>query len=147
MKTETLQALLLDRELGELSPEVAELLEAYLAEHPAALGESEAAVHTVNTMRETVRRFPHLVAVAEPPEGGRVVAVRSWRYPWLLRAAALIMATSVAAWLGYEGGRSGTTPGNVAAGQKQGGQFDGLWTQYQVAYDANRRPFVTSYTR
>ncbi len=34
MKTETLESLLLDRALGELSPEIGELLDAYLAQAP-----------------------------------------------------------------------------------------------------------------
>ena len=37
MKTETLETLLIDRALGALSPEVAELLESHLIQNPDAV--------------------------------------------------------------------------------------------------------------
>jgi anti-sigma factor RsiW len=53
MKSETLDALLIDRALGELAPETNELLEAYLAQTPAAAGQAEATVRTVAEARRT----------------------------------------------------------------------------------------------
>lgn len=52
MKPESLEGLLIDRALGELSPEVAELLNAYLSANPAA---AEQAAAWTETWRSAVR--------------------------------------------------------------------------------------------
>ncbi len=55
MKTETLEALLLDRALGQLTPEVAELLDEHLAQNPAAAARAAALTGTVDLARTAVR--------------------------------------------------------------------------------------------
>jgi hypothetical protein len=135
MKPETLQSLLMDREMSELSPEVTELLDAYLAANPSARREAEAVARTVQTTRETVRRFPELAA-----RDNRVVSFAAWFSPWLARAAALIVVAGAAAWLGYRAGRPPVAP--VARTEHK--QFEGLWTQYNVAYDARGAVTIVS---
>jgi anti-sigma factor RsiW len=54
MKTETLEALLLDHVLGELSPEVAELLETHLAHNPEAARQADGLASTVQLARQTM---------------------------------------------------------------------------------------------
>jgi hypothetical protein len=152
MKPETLNAWLMDRELGELSPEAAELLEAYLVAVPAARSEADAVARTVCTARETVRRFPELAPVIESASAFRVGPIRFLFNPWMARAAALIAVASLCTWLGYRAGISETPankriiagtarPPHVAARVAET-PFDGLWTQYQVGYDGHRKAFT-----
>jgi anti-sigma factor RsiW len=54
MKIETLEPLLLDHALGELRPEVAALLEAYLAQNPAAAARAGALSETLALARRAV---------------------------------------------------------------------------------------------
>jgi anti-sigma factor RsiW len=54
MKTETLEALLLDHALGELSPEVAELLETHLARNPEAARQADGLASTVQRARQAL---------------------------------------------------------------------------------------------
>ncbi len=54
MKPETLEALLLDRAMGELSPEVAELLEAHLAGVPDAARQAGGLAAVVQQARQAV---------------------------------------------------------------------------------------------
>ena len=51
MKTETLETLLIDRALGELSPEVGELLETHLAGNPHAARNADNLAETVRLVR------------------------------------------------------------------------------------------------
>ncbi len=51
MKTETLEALLIDRALGALSPEVAELLENHLVQNPGAARQADGLAATVQLAR------------------------------------------------------------------------------------------------
>jgi hypothetical protein len=127
MKTETLRALLVDRQLGELPPDIAELLDAYIAVVPAARAEAEATSRTVSVTRETVQRYPELLPEAEK----KVIPV----FLWLLRAAAVIAIVAAAGWLVYR--TSKTTP-VVEARAKN------VWAQYEVAYDSRRGGYVVT---
>ena len=60
MKPESLHALFIDRELGELPPEAVELLEAWLAEHPESTAAVPSIRRTLETTSAAVRRFPVL---------------------------------------------------------------------------------------
>jgi hypothetical protein len=68
MKTETLEALLIDRALGALSPEVAELLENYLIQNPDAAQKANGLESTVQLAR-TVAASPVMSMGALPPLG------------------------------------------------------------------------------
>ena len=54
MKPETLESLLIDRTLKELAPEVGELLDAYLAQNPAAAATASQFEETVDLARRAV---------------------------------------------------------------------------------------------
>jgi anti-sigma factor RsiW len=149
MSPETLRALLVDRELGELAPDVAELVDAYLEAVPAARAEADAMARTVNTARETVRRFPDLAPTSEPVAEPQVVPIVYWLAPWLARAAALVAVAALAGWLGYRTGHTAGPSGPVQAGGATAtrvvdSRFKGLWTQYQVAYDSRRGTFIVA---
>ena len=143
MNPETLRGLLVDRELGELAPDIAELLSAYLEAVPAARSEANVMARTVSTTRETVRRFPNLAPTAESEAESRVIPMISWLTPWLARAAAMVAVAGLAAWIGYHAGASGSGAGRTeAVARAADHRFDGLWTRYQVAYDSHRAAFV-----
>ena len=146
MKTETLRSLLVDRELGELAPDVAELLDAYLANMPEARAEADTMARTVHTARETVRRFPELVATPSTTNAtSRVETIRFWFTPSLAYAAALIAVGVTAAWLGFHAGVSNrSVDTKVTVTRAPDHRYDGLWAQYQVAYDSRRGAFVVA---
>jgi anti-sigma factor RsiW len=144
MKPETLRALLIDRQLGELPPDVAELLDAYVGAVPAARAEADSVAGTVTTTRETVRRFPDLAPKVEEETEIRVIPV----FFWLSRAAALIAVAALAGWLGYRAGQSNALVDKpVVVAHVADHRFDGLWAQYQVAYDSRRGTVVVSQER
>ena len=127
MKTETLRALLVDRELGELPPEVKELLDAYIEVVPATRSEVEATTRTLSTARETVRRYPNLEVTTET----KVIPI----WMWLARAAAVIVVAA-AGWFALRPGK--TAPPVVQRPVKK------VWAQYQVAYDSSRGRYVVA---
>lgn len=139
MKSETLRSLLVDQELGELAPDVVELLEAYLATVPEARAEADAMAHTVHVARETVRRFPELVATPTATATSRVETIYPWFAPWLAYAAVLIAVAWIAAWFGFQAGVSKTGVDRVVvAARAPDHRFEGLWTQYHIVYDSGR---------
>ena len=141
MKPETFRALLIDRQLGELPPEIAGLVDAYLEAVPAARAEADAVARTLHTTRETVRRFSELAPAVEAEAEVPVTSI----FYWLARAAALVVVAVLAGWLGYRVGRSDVAVNKPAVvTQVAEHRFDGLWTRYQVAYDARRGAFVVA---
>ncbi len=136
MKSETLRALLVDRELGELPADVTELLDAYVAAVPAAQIEADATARTVLTARDTIRRYPELAPTAETETG--VIPV----FLWLARIAAVVVVAAVAGWFGYRAGHAPVT-GKVAPPVVES-RVHGVWAQYQVAYDSRRGAFVVA---
>jgi len=133
MKQETLQAFLVDRELGELTADVTELLDAYVAAVPAAQAEANATTRTVSTARDTIRRYPYLVPTAGTET--EVIPI----FLWLARIAAVIAVAAIAGWVGYRTGHAGKTAPTVVENR-----VHGVWAQYQVAYDSRRGAFVVA---
>ncbi len=128
MKTETLRALLVDRQLGELPPDTAELLDAYISAVPAAHAEAEATARTMSIARDTVRRYPELLPEAEK----KIIPV----FLWLMRAAAVIAIVAAAGWFVYRNNRTITV---VTSSVKIP-----VWAQYEVAYDSSRGGYVVT---
>jgi hypothetical protein len=127
MKTETLRALLVDRQLGELPTDTAELLDAYIAAVPAARAEAEAMARTMSAARDTVRHYPELLPEAEK----KVIPV----FLWLMRAAAVIAIVVAAGWFVYRTGKIKPVVENRAKS---------VWAQYQVEYDSRRGGYVVT---
>jgi hypothetical protein len=162
MKPESLNALILDRELGELVPEAAELLEAWLAEHPEANahGQSipaafEAARLGLDQLPQTTRaeaeagfataafapatvpvdksaRFSTREARIVEPHGG-------FRPLWGALAAAFVILVGGSGWIGYQTGRQSAeassllNPATPLLTQSSPG--GGPWTRYVVRSD------------
>lgn len=134
MNPETLEALVIDRELGELSPEAADLLEAYLRLSPAARGPAEAMAGTVRATRDAVRLSPDLAPV---PHLNPATSV--FRSPWFARAAAAIVVLGAGVGIGRytsDPGAGSPSPLTGAAPSARGPRGSGPWARYQVAYDA-----------
>lgn len=100
MKPETLQALLIDRSLGEMPAETAELLDAYLAEHPTAAAEAVCLGQTV-----ALARSASLMPACEehplplPPWRRGPAARLPFASPQWLKLAACIVAGLAVGWL------------------------------------------------
>jgi anti-sigma factor RsiW len=117
MKTETLEALLIDRALGALSPEIAELLENYLIENPAAARQANSLLSTVYLARTAVAT-PSPLKNRVPPLNRvrRALAVQSSRnFVWQMSKLAACVALGLTIGLaGRFGGRSDGTPNTAA---------------------------------
>ena len=138
MKTESLQALLAVRELGELDPEVADLLDAHLAACPDARREAEAVARTVASVRAAFRSQPGLAAVRPVPAGWRLTG-RSWPRT-LAQAAGIALLLGLGAAAGYFAGASATgfpaaTLASAVPAAPAAGRYEGLWTRYQTVVD------------
>ncbi|MBE7499956.1 MAG: hypothetical protein HS113_06530 [Verrucomicrobiales bacterium] len=114
MKPESLHALLTDRELGELSPEAGELLDAWLAEHPGAAPAPDVCrLH--DTVRMVFARFPEL-ARPRPPAWRHSPCRRGWvALAWAASVAALLAGTS---WVGFRLGQTSARPA-ATLGQRE----------------------------
>lgn len=111
MNRETIHALVIDRELGELSPESARLLDAYLEEHPEWDHENALTRRTLRLARETVLIYPERgPAAMATGDASRWPVVR---WPSLAAAAALVMVAGLGALLGFTWARH--SPGKSAA--------------------------------
>jgi hypothetical protein len=147
MKPESVNALLVDRELGELSAEAAELLDAWLAEHPQSAAVVPSLRRTVAATRAAVRRFPELAWPEPEPTRARfglsTVRLPSGpRFKWvpLALAASLMFVIGAAAWLGF---RAGEGSALLAAKEESpaptlhanAARSSGPWARYALASD------------
>jgi anti-sigma factor RsiW len=112
MKAETLETLLLDRALGELPPEVAELLDEHLAQNAAAAQQAETLAATLRLTRQAVagpleapRRLPPWEKLRRAQQRQRW-RVRAWE---ATRLAACVALGLTLGWLGHAP-RSAQTP-------------------------------------
>jgi anti-sigma factor RsiW len=94
MKPETLDALLLDRAIGELPAEVAELLETHLARDPDAARQAEKLAATIQLARQAVAMAPE--QPRRPLAVERLRRVRTWQRRWSMTWGIARLAASVA---------------------------------------------------
>ena len=101
MNQETLRNLVLDRELGELSPEASLLLDAYLAEHPEWKSESRQTADLLLLASESTRRFPERGhAVSAPASSWHGASTRL-----MALAAAVVLFAGLSVVTAYRVGR------------------------------------------
>jgi len=103
MKPESLEALLLDQALGELSPEVTELLEAHLARSPESAAQSRELASTAILARESValtRVAPQRRLDVDRLRIARVANRRRAFAGELLRLAACVLLGLTMGWRG-----------------------------------------------
>lgn len=104
MKTEILESLLLDHALGELSPEVAELLETHLAHDPEAARQAAGLASTVQQARKAM-------AITQEAPRRSLAVERLWQaqmthrrsvFIWeLARLAACVVLGLTLGWYGH----------------------------------------------
>ena len=104
MKTETLEMLLLDQAMGELRPEVAELLEAHLTRTPKAARQAAGLAATIQLARQATALTPE--APRRPLAVARLRKVQTamrWRTAaWeLTRMAACAVLGLILGWQGH----------------------------------------------
>ncbi len=146
MKPETLDALLIDHSLGELTPEVEELLQAFLDSDPAAAGRLAVLDTTVGTARKAVA--PRLEPSAPTPFvrtglGMRRKARLPFALPGFLRLAAGLAVGVVLGWLA---GRGPGTPVRTFALARpavvtpagDSGSPAGFWSERRVLAEAHK---------
>jgi len=104
MKPESLHALLIDRELGELSAEAVELLDAWLAEHPESSVAPGSIRRTLETTSAALRRFPELARAEHKSNVLAFPAPRLRLIPLALAASILILLGG-ATWFGFQAGQ------------------------------------------
>jgi len=142
MKPESLHALVIDQHSGELSPEVADLLEAYLVLQPAARKEAEHITETLLLMNATVAEHPECVRVWAQ-DGIKPVCVprRKMTLPMWIKAAAVIAFSALIAAGGFYAGAnhlSSPSP-SIKSVASVAPRRDSPWAQYRMALDPHGR--------
>lgn len=139
MKSESLQALLIDGELGELSSETVELLEAWLAEHPESTAAVPSIRRTLETTSAALRRFPEL---ARPEPNVIAFPARRFRLIPLALAASVLILLGGSAWLGFRAGEAsaqkamaGNHPETAPPPPANAVHNTGPWARYTLASD------------
>ena len=148
MKPETLDALIIDRELGELPADVVELLDNYLQLAPADRQEAETMSRTISTTRETVRRFPELSRGTAQPSPTNIISLPQWFTPWVARTAVVAAVATMGGWLGYRAGTNSVSVQSARLDRKPVAETvvappttantRELWARYNVAFDQRR---------
>lgn len=140
MNPQSLHALIIDRHLGELSPEATELLELHLAQNAGARTEAERVLESLNVTRDAVLQHPELahvtpvVKVITTPMRHRNVIL------WMARAAAVILFAGLTGGSGFLAGRSGVPSSlevktQVATATPLTPRKDSPWARYRMAFD------------
>jgi hypothetical protein len=141
MNPQSFHALIIDRQLGELSPEAGELLDLHLAQNPAAQSEAERILQSLAATGDAMLQHPELSQV---PPVSKSHAMVSWRRsiaPWMMRAAALVLLSATAATLGFVTGRArppsegGSKVLAIVSQPSPPTPNAGPWARYRVTYD------------
>ncbi|MCX6847451.1 MAG: hypothetical protein NTY98_00865 [Verrucomicrobia bacterium] len=138
MKPESLHALVIDQYSGELSPEVADLLEAYLALQPAARKEAEHITETLLLMNATVAEHPECVRVWAQDEIKPLrVPRRKMMLPMWMKAAAVIVFSAFTGAAGFYAGTSRFSAASSAIADVTPVEprRDSPWARYRMALD------------
>lgn len=140
MKPQSLQALLIDRELGELPPDTVELLDAWLAEHPESATGIPPLRRTLETTTAAIRRFPEL---GHPQPNAAAFLTPHFRLAPLALAASVLILLGGSAWLGFRAGehsgmalaKSQAEPAPAPAALASAAKREGPWARYAVGSD------------
>ena len=140
MKTEHLQALVIDRHFGELPAEVTALLDAYLAAHPDAAKEADAVLTSLGVTGQALARHPELVRLTEPETAARGPVLAVPRQQHWARAAAVALLAGLAAMGGFYAGSSrNAVPGvAVSPSSEKPAAMErkaSPWTRYRMTVD------------
>lgn len=138
MKTESLHALIIDHHAGELPPEVAELLESYLATNSAAREEADRFLGVIDITRQTMNLHPELARTFEPASHVPPPRANAAVMPVWLKAAAILTFAALTAAGGYLAGAGRTVGGLPATGVANVTptvRKDSPWARYRMQAD------------
>jgi hypothetical protein len=129
MNPPSLHALIIDQQLGELPPEVAELLETHLAQNAEARAEAERIRQTLTVTQQAMLLHPELARVGMGDPAPRGISA-----PWLAKAAAIALLGALAGAGGFFAGRkpeavSVTTITSAPPAPRK----DSPWARYRIA--------------
>jgi hypothetical protein len=140
MNSTSLHALIVDQHFGELSSEVAELLETHLAQNAASRAEVNRIRQTLAATEHAMLRYPELARV-EPPgsvEKRRVSLGRMLGAPWLAKAALIAVLAGLTGTAGFLfGKKQEITPSTstlaMAGTTQRTPRKDSPWARYRIA--------------
>ena len=136
MKRESFNSLLIDRELGELTPETLELINAWLTEHPEFTSDIAPVQRTLAMTKTVMERFPEL---ARPEDNIIVPPPGVFHANSLALVASLCVLLGGVTWLGFRAGRDSaqsklveTKLRSTVHSQPHKSQPAGPWAHYGV---------------
>lgn len=144
MNSESFYALIVDQHFGELSPEVAELLENHLAQDTGARAEADRIKQTLKVTETAVLRHPELLgaASADLVERRSVSFRRSMGALWLAKAASIALLAALASTAGFFLGKNHNRAPEAALAVrdelKRPERKDSPWARYRVAPERSR---------
>jgi hypothetical protein len=140
MNSTSLHALIVDQHFGELSPEVAELLEAHLAQNATSRAEADRIKQTLAITEHAVLRHPELarVGTADSVEKQRISIRRLFGGGWLAKAASIALLAALAGTAGFLFGKKqetvpSTTALAMAGATQRTPRKDSPWARYRFA--------------
>jgi len=140
MNSTSLHALIVDQHLGELPPEVVELLENHLSENPGARAEADRIRQTLAVTERAVSQHPDLAPVGpiDREDPHQIPIVRSQPMSWLAKAASIALLAALASTAGFLlGKKQEATPGAatlaIANRTERPPRKDSPWARYRVA--------------
>jgi hypothetical protein len=146
MNPTSLHALVVDQYSGELSPEVAELLETYLGENADARAEALRIRKALSITEETVLRHPELGRVMESrveDAGQPAISKRRIVLSWVAKAASVALLAALTGGAGFFAGQrmnqrellpaSATDDSTLRTPRKES-----PWARYRIAPERGR---------
>lgn len=109
MTPESFHALIIDHHFGELTPDVAELLQTHLDEHPEAEAERRRILVALDATGRATDQFPRLIQINPAPVQRNEAARRGDAVQAWLKAAAVVAFAAMTGSIGYVAGRSSST--------------------------------------
>jgi anti-sigma factor RsiW len=142
MNTTSLLALIVDQHAGELTPEVAELLEAYLAQNPTARAEAVRIREALAVTEKTLIHHPKLARVENVHTANSSLAPKGRRQftaSWLPKAASIAVLAVLTGAGGYFAGRKASPRSAdgivIAEATSRLPRKDSPWARYRFASD------------
>ena len=148
MKTTSLLALIVDQHAGELTPEVAELLAAYLEDHPEARAEAVRIREALALTGDAMNRHPELAQVGSvEPAKERPPRREPRPLPvWLAKAASIALLAALTGAGGYIAGRRSSPAAFEGTVRAEAGsrppRKDSPWARYRFASDGGGMQIV-----
>jgi hypothetical protein len=132
MNPQALQALIIDEQCGELTPEVAELLQAHLSQNPDLRSEAERIKQTLAITERAVVMHPELARVPTADLQDDKRSKRGFAVTWLAKAASIALLASLTGAMGFIAGQRKIPPPAATASQPSP-RKESPWARYRFA--------------